>query len=52
VELGIAYCQKDLQNKDTFLVGPQTDARAAFLGSKLNPMVHVSLQYVAEDEKT
>ena len=47
VELGIAYCQKELQNKDTFLVGLQTDARAAFLGSKLNPMVHASLQYVA-----
>jgi hypothetical protein len=37
VELGIAYCQKDLQNKDTFLVGLQTDARAAFRGSKSTP---------------
>lgn len=50
VELGIAYCQKDLQGTDKLLVGLQTDTRAAFLGSKLNPMVRVPLQYVAEDE--
>jgi nucleoside 2-deoxyribosyltransferase len=51
VELGIAYCQKELQGKDKLLVGLQTDARAAFLGSKLNPMVRIPLQYVAEDEE-
>lgn len=51
VELGIAYCQKELQGKDKLLVGLQTDPRAAFLGSKLNPMVRVPLQYVAEDEE-
>jgi nucleoside 2-deoxyribosyltransferase len=51
VELGIAYCQKELQGKDKLLVGLQTDARVAFLGSKLNPMVRVPLQYVAEDEE-
>ncbi len=52
VELGIAYCQKELQGKDKLLVGLQTDTRAAFLGSKLNPMVLVPLQYVAGDEES
>ena len=52
VELGIAYCQKELQGEDKLLVGLQTDTRAAFLGSKLNPMVRVPLQYVAEDEES
>jgi hypothetical protein len=33
------------------LVGLHTDARAAYLGSRLNPMVRVPLQYVAEDEQ-
>jgi nucleoside 2-deoxyribosyltransferase len=51
VELGVAYCQKELQGKDKLLVGLQTDTRAAFLGSKLNPMVRVPLQYVAEDDE-
>ena len=51
VELGIAYCQKELQREDKLLAGLQTDTRAAFLGSKLNPMVRVPLQYVADDEE-
>ena len=51
VELGIAYCQKELQGDRKLLVGLQTDARAAFLTSKLNPMVRVPLQYVLEDEE-
>ena len=51
VELGIAYCQKELQGNRKLLVGLQTDARAAFLTSKLNPMVRVPLQYVLEDEE-
>jgi len=52
VELGIAHCQKELQGKDKLLVGLQTDTRAAFPGSKLNPMVRVPLQYIAEDEES
>ena len=51
VELGIAYCQKELQGNQKLLVGLQTDARAAFPGSKLNPMVRVPLQYVVEEEE-
>ena len=51
MELGIAYCQKELRERRT-LVGLQTDERAAFPGSRLNPMVWVPLEYVAEDEET
>ena len=32
VELGIAYCQKYLQNGEKLLVGLHTDTRAAFIG--------------------
>ena len=51
VELGLAYCYKELRQVGKLLVGLQTDSRAAFPGSKLNPMVRVPLQYVAEDEE-
>ena len=51
VQLGIAYCQKELRNREKLLAGLHTDARAAYLGSRLNPMVRVPLQYVAEDEQ-
>lgn len=50
VELGIAYCQKELQRPDKSLIGLQTDTRAAFLGAKLNPMLAVPLEYVAPSE--
>ena len=52
VELGIAYCQKYLQNGEKLLVGLHTDTRAAFIGGRLNPMVRVPLDYVVEDEET
>jgi hypothetical protein len=52
VELGVAYCQKKLKRRDKLLVGLRTDTRAAFLDSHLNPMVHVPLEYIAEDEGT
>jgi nucleoside 2-deoxyribosyltransferase len=52
VELGIAYCQKELKKQTKLLIGLQTDARAAFLGSKLNPMLHVPLEYITEDVET
>jgi hypothetical protein len=50
VELGIAYCQKDLQQSHKLLIGLQTDIRATFLGSKLNPMIRVPLEHIAHDE--
>lgn len=52
VELGIAWCHKWLQASEKFLIGLHTDSRAAFMAAKLNPMVHVPLDYVADDEET
>ena len=50
VELGIAYCQRELQGSTKLLIGLQTDLRAAFPNSKLNPMLHVPLDRVLESE--
>jgi hypothetical protein len=52
VELGIAHCQKYLQNGEKLLVGLHTDTRAAFIGGRLNPMVRVPLDYIVDDEET
>lgn len=52
VELGMAYCQRELQGCKKLLVGLQTDSRAVSLSSKLNPMIHVPLDYIASDEET
>ena len=52
VELGIAYCQKELTQAQRLLIDFQTDSRAAFLGSKLNPMIHVPLDCILSDEAT
>jgi hypothetical protein len=49
VELGIAYCQKYLQNNEKLLVGLHTDTRAAFIGGRLNPVVLIPLDYVVDD---
>jgi nucleoside 2-deoxyribosyltransferase len=51
VELGMAYAQKYLGNTDKLLVGIMTDARAAFLGAKLNPMLFRALDAVLENEE-
>jgi len=48
--LGIAYSQKHLLQRDKLLIGLQTDSRAAFLGAKLNAMIHGSLDYIAYNE--
>jgi nucleoside 2-deoxyribosyltransferase len=50
-ELGMAYTCKHLQQPAKHLVGPHTDARAAFLGAKLNPMLAESLDIVVTDEE-
>ena len=52
VELGIAFCQKELRNSENLLVGLHTDSRAAFLGFRLNPMVLVPLDCIVDDEET
>lgn len=51
VELGMAYIDKKLQHPNRLLVGLHTDARSAFIGSKLNPMIRVPLDYIATDEE-
>jgi nucleoside 2-deoxyribosyltransferase len=51
VELGLAHAHKTLVDEERLLVGLHTDERVAFLGSKLNPMVRVPLERVAEDEE-
>lgn len=50
IELGIAYGQRfvDPSKKDKVLVGLQTDSRAAFIGSRLNPMVRVPLDFITD----
>jgi nucleoside 2-deoxyribosyltransferase len=50
VELGIAYTDRLLSKKSRTLIGLQTDVRAAFTGSKLNPMLRVPLDFIAADE--
>ena len=50
VELGLAHAHKELRGKKKLLVGLQTDSRAAFVGSKLNPMLGVPLELVVEAE--
>ena len=52
VELGLAYCQRELQGNKKLLIGLQTDNRAASPGSELNPMLRVPLDYLAPDEET
>lgn len=51
VELGIAHCERHLREGGKLLVGLHTDTRAAFIGSRLNPMVRVALDYIADDEE-
>ena len=50
VELGIAYAYKTIQQPYKLLIGLHTDARSAFIDSKLNPMIRVPLEYIATDE--
>ncbi len=50
VELGIAYSQKHLLQRDKLLIGLYTDTRAAFLGAKLNAMVHGPLDHITANE--
>ncbi|MBW4061326.1 nucleoside 2-deoxyribosyltransferase [Candidatus Saccharibacteria bacterium] len=47
VELGIAYMDKRLTHPNKYLVGLQTDVRAAFMNSRLNPMLRVPLDLIA-----
>jgi len=50
VALGIAYGQKHFLQRDKLLIGLQTDSRSAFLGAKLNPMIHAALDSITDNE--
>ena len=50
VELGIAYTCKWLRGESKLLVGFHTDRRAAFLGSRLHPMIRVALDRIVATE--
>jgi nucleoside 2-deoxyribosyltransferase len=50
VELGIAYCQKELRQPTKRLLGLQTDVRVAFPSGALNTMVGVPLECVVHTE--
>jgi nucleoside 2-deoxyribosyltransferase len=50
VELGMAYGQKHLLQREKLLIGLQTDWRVAFPGARLNPMVRGALDGVADNE--
>ena len=51
VELGIAHTHRGIEGRPVRLVGLMTDARAAFLRSRLNPMLRVPLSFVARTEE-
>jgi hypothetical protein len=40
-----------VENRNKLIIGLHTDIRAAFTGSKLNPMIPVPLEYIATTEK-
>jgi len=46
VELEIAYMAK--QQRQKLIVGLHTDSRAAFIGAKINPMLYIPLEFIAE----
>jgi hypothetical protein len=50
VELGLAYGQKHLLQRDKLLIGLHTDVRGAFPGGKLNAMISGALDCTIGDE--
>ena len=48
VALGISYMNKSIINKNIVLIGLQTDKRAAYIDTKLNPMIETSLDLIFE----
>jgi nucleoside 2-deoxyribosyltransferase len=51
VELGLAHAHRLATGCDRLIIGLHTDCRAAFLGSKLNPMLLGALDAVVEDRR-
>ena len=47
VELGIAFCHKELQGKKRLLVGLKTDSRSIQIATDVNPIIKVPLDCIA-----
>jgi hypothetical protein len=50
VELGMAYTGKTRMNLPGSIIGFHSDIRASFIGAKLNPMVRMCFDDIAENE--
>jgi len=50
VELGMAYTNRMRMNAPKFIIGLHTDIRAAFIGSKLNPMLRLCFDNIVGNE--
>jgi nucleoside 2-deoxyribosyltransferase len=48
VELGLAYMHRLTTKRKRLIIGLQTDCRAAFIGSRLNPMLRLSFDQIIE----
>ena len=48
VELGLAYMHRLATKRRRMIVGLQTDCRAAFIGSRLNPMLRLCFDQIVE----
>lgn len=49
-ELGVAYADKMLRTTNRLIIGLHTDARAAFIGSRLNAMLDRAFDFIASSE--
>lgn len=50
VELGMAYIAKLKNNKPRVIIGFHSDARASFIGAKLNPMLKMCFDEIVQNE--
>lgn len=51
VELGMAYTDKLINDRRRFIIGLHTDSRAAFIKSKLNPMLKLCFDQLVDSRK-
>jgi hypothetical protein len=51
VELGMAYTDKLITDRRRLIIGLQTDLRAAFIKSKLNPMLKLCFEQIVDTRK-
>ena len=51
VELGLAYMHRLTIRRKRLIIGLQTDCRAAFISSRLNPMLRLSFDHIVESRE-